>query len=193
MRDIGPRKAAERDRDRLLEHFRTLALIDPLTELPNRRATLDRLMQQLSASDRHSRPLCAAIIDIDYFKRVNDVHGHAGGDVVLQHVARCIARSLRRSDSVGRIGGEEFLAILPDTELETAVQVLERTLRHVASKSAVLPGGEACRVTVSIGVAAAQGSGDDLIAAADAAMYRAKAAGRNRVEAGPVQSAAASA
>jgi diguanylate cyclase (GGDEF)-like protein len=127
------------------------------------------------------------MIDVDHFKAVNDTHGHSVGDQVLEHVARQLAAALRVSDDVGRWGGEEFLALLPEADADEALSAAER-LRAQVQHSA-FPGADGpIAVTVSVGVVAVPASAladariDDLVRRADAALYRAKALGRNRVE-----------
>lgn len=153
---------------------------DPLTGIPNRRYMEEELAMLASAARRHHTPLAALLVDIDYFKRVNDEHGHAAGDAVLRRVAEGLQRSVRAEDVVARWGGDEFLVLLPNTGIEAAVALAERLRTGVAAEA---DDSEAApRVTVSIGCAASfEPEGMTLIRAADAAMYRAKAEGRNRV------------
>lgn len=149
---------------------------DPLTGIHNRRYVEEELARLASAARRHHTPLAALLVDIDHFKQVNDVHGHADGDAALRRVAEGLRRSVRAEDVVARWGGDELLVLLPNTDLEAAVAMAERL--RVATEA---EGGEA-PVTVSIGCAASfEPEGMTLVPAADAAMYRAKAEGRNRV------------
>lgn len=164
-----------------------LALRDGLTGLLNRRAMQDRAEAVLAAARRHRTPFALALVDVDHFKAVNDTHGHHQGDRILAHAARCLASGVRASDDVGRWGGEEFLALLPDADATEATMAAERLRARV--EASPFPGAAGpITVTVSVGVAAAAPAGveavqiDDLIRAADAALYRAKAQGRNRVE-----------
>jgi diguanylate cyclase (GGDEF)-like protein len=124
------------------------------------------------------------MIDIDHFKSVNDRYGHPAGDRVLRDVARLLQEGVRTVDTVGRYGGEEFVAILPQTEMADARQLAERLRRAIEAHVVKVPAGE-IRVTVSIGVAkypaVAIATPDDLVRAADQALYRAKEEGRNRV------------
>jgi diguanylate cyclase (GGDEF)-like protein len=172
-----------------LHTLRTLALAerlastDELTGLPNVRATHEALRRMFADAERGGRPLAAALLDLDRFKRVNDEHGHAKGDDVLGATAAVVSRTIRAGDFAGRLGGEEFLLLLPDTDSERAVQVAERVVQALRLVDvAELP----LMVTGSIGVAAypadAQ-SADELLRAADRAMYEAKAAGRDGVKA----------
>lgn len=168
---------------------RELAARDPLTGTHNRRALFDALAQLASQSRRHGRPLAALMIDIDHFKRVNDTHGHASGDAVLQEVGRRLHARLRRHDVLARFGGEEFVLLLPDTDQARALVVAEDLRSAVKERPMTVgPRTDAVSVTVSIGVhACIAGDGPDepdrLLAACDAALYRAKARGRDRVEA----------
>lgn len=166
-----------------------LALRDGLTGLLNRRALQDRAHADLMAARRHGAPFALALVDVDHFKSINDTYGHQLGDQVLRHVAQALAAGLRASDDVGRWGGEEFLAILPEADTGQAVAAAERLREIVQAAPFHAPGGP-IPVTVSIGVAAvpparlAEARIDDVIRVADAALYRAKALGRNRVERG---------
>jgi two-component system cell cycle response regulator len=149
---------------------------DALTGLANRRFILTQLGGMVSGARRHHRPLTAAVIDVDHFKAVNDTHGHAEGDKVLAAVAHALREHLRAEDQLGRLGGEEFLALLPDTSAETAPAALEKLRASVAEIG----------VTVSIGWAAWEGdSADELLQRADDALYEAKAHGRDCVMAAP--------
>ena len=162
-----------------------LAYSDGLTGVPNRRFLERQLQALVSGATRHGRPLAVALVDLDHFKAVNDGHGHAAGDVVLTEVARRIAGRLRASDHVGRFGGEEFLVLLPDTDADAAAAVTEGLREEIArdpvrADSAIVP------VTASIGWATWDGDQiADLLARADEALYRAKAAGRDRVVGAP--------
>lgn len=159
------------------------ALTDLLTELPNRRAAMDRLQAAWGAADRSSQALSVMVIDLDHFKRINDTYGHAIGDAVLKAVAAILRHSARKNDSVCRIGGEEFLIICESAPLEAAFLSAER-LRETLSANRVQVGGFTFPVTISVGVAtktAAMRNEDALVRAADKALYDAKNAGRNRV------------
>jgi two-component system cell cycle response regulator len=155
---------------------------DALTGLPNRRHLAERLAEMGSASSRHHRPLGVLMLDIDHFKRVNDAAGHEAGDVVLCEFAHRLQRLPRMEDVVGRWGGEEFLALLPDTDLAGAQLLAQRTLAAIAAQPFALPDGTALNITVSIGCAVdVTHDTDKLVARADSALYEAKTAGRNRV------------
>lgn len=168
----------------LHEDARRLATTDPLTGLLNRRAFLDALERERSRADRHHFPVSLLLLDVDHFKSVNDRHGHAAGDAVLRGVAEVLRRVARRSDCVGRWGGEEFVLALPQTGGPGAEVAAERIRRGIARTPHALPGGAELKVTVSVGVASADSpwTPESLIAAADRAMYRAKEHGRDRVE-----------
>ncbi|CAA7611878.1 diguanylate cyclase [Magnetospirillum sp. UT-4] len=177
LTDITERKALE-------DELRRLATTDPLTGAANRRRFMDVANRECERAERYRTPLSLAMLDIDHFKRVNDTWGHGIGDEVLRAVVRAVAGGLREIDLIGRLGGEEFAVLLPETELDGAMAVAERLRRAVAETDVPVPGG-AYRVTVSLGVADWSGGGlDALLGRADRALYRAKDAGRDRVEAG---------
>lgn len=158
-----------------------LASTDELTGLANRRALSAAAENALAQSRRDGSPLAMLMVDVDHFKRINDTHGHAFGDEVLRHLARVLAKGLRDQDRLGRLGGEEFLAVLPSTSLADARRVAERMRAAVAAAPLTGPNGPVV-VTVSVGVAGGEdASAASLIARADAALYRAKHAGRNAV------------
>jgi len=156
---------------------------DLLTEALTRRAMEEMAADELARSRRHGLPLSLLLLDIDHFKLVNDQYGHAAGDTALRQFAAAVRRCLRREDVFGRLGGEEFCALLPSTALEGAAQLAERIRQSVANL-AVEAGGNRLSLKVSIGVASLGehgGSWDELVNQADRAMYAAKRAGRNRV------------
>lgn len=160
-----------------------LAVTDGLTGLNNHRRFYEALNTELLRSDRHRRQLAVLMIDVDFFKRVNDALGHPIGDDLLRKLAEVLSKDLRQTDLIARYGGEEFAVILPETSKAEALQVAERMRAAVESK--VNEGGPWKQtVTVSIGVAVFPEDGrtaEQLLAAADAAMYVAKRQGRNRV------------
>ncbi|WP_159875477.1 MULTISPECIES: diguanylate cyclase [Aquitalea] len=163
------------------------AQTDGLTGLYNRRYAMRYLPQIWDEAKLSQQPLSALMLDIDHFKVVNDEHGHDVGDTILQQFAGILRLFCRRTDIICRFGGEEFLIILPDTRLATAIQVAERIRSTLASRNMVAS-GLALSLTVSIGVAeksTAHGTVEALIKAADQALYQAKRTGRNRVEAAP--------
>jgi two-component system cell cycle response regulator len=174
--------------EELVEQTRRLeALIfeDTLTRLSNRRHILTQLSSQVSGARRHGRPLSVAIIDIDHFKAVNDVYGHQAGDEVLAAVAATLQDHLRAEDHIGRLGGEEFLVVLPDTDATAAARVTDK-LRCEVSQTRVDHGGHELVVTVSIGMATWEGEDQhELLHRADEALYAAKAGGRDRALSAP--------
>jgi two-component system, cell cycle response regulator len=173
----------------LLEQTRRLESLifeDALTGLANRRYILSQLGAQVSAARRHGRPVSVAIVDVDHFKAVNDSHGHEAGDRVLVAVAKALSDHLRAEDQLGRLGGEEFLAVLPDTDADAAAAVAERMRAEVAD-TVVEHDGTPLRVTVSIGMATWEGDEPPelLLRRADDALYGAKAGGRDRAVSAP--------
>ncbi len=161
-----------------------LATIDPLTGIPNRQNVLTRVDEELARAGRYRRSLSVVLVDLDLFKRLNDTHGHAAGDVVLREVARRLATNIRAVDAVGRFGGEEFLVVLPETDADAAASLAEKLRRAVASTPIRLLDGHEVTVTLSAGVAGGPGdvlSADTLVRDADAALYSAKALGRDNV------------
>ncbi len=169
---------------RHLERLAGLARKDPLTGLPNRRALEEELPRAFARAMRAGASLSVVVLDVDRFKEVNDTHGHAAGDAVLAAVAARAAAALRGSDVIARLGGEEFAVLLPGTDLARAAEAAERIRAAVAAEPIVLGGALALDVTVSLGCAALRPEEDDgraLLARADARLYEAKRAGRNRV------------
>lgn len=159
-----------------------MATEDPLTRLLNRRGLEDALHISLARAGRAGAPIAAIMVDIDHFKQVNDSFGHDTGDQVLRSIAGTLERVSRAGDVVARIGGEEFLLILPDTEV-TAARVLAERIRTAIGDHPLLVDHQRIPITVSLGVAGGQGKVDldQLTAEADRAMYLAKRGGRNRV------------
>lgn len=165
------------------ERLKELATHDPLTGVLNARAYYEACDQQIRISQRADQSFSVLFIDLDHFKKINDGFGHAAGDEVLRTVARVLRDSLRQSDLLGRIGGEEFSVFLPDTDLNGAIQVAETLRQRVADCQIALQGSH-LQVTASIGVAnrdPQQPSIKAIQQRADEAMYEAKKAGRNRV------------
>ncbi len=161
-----------------------LATTDQLTAVLNRQASLHHLASELERSIRYNSPLTVGLIDIDHFKRVNDAYGHAAGDMVLRHVAQVLRTNIRSVDTLGRYGGEEFLLVLPETDVEQAAAAAEKLRRLVGRTPVTLPDGEQVAVTVSIGIAAGVGAGlrlDTMTRDADTALYAAKSLGRDQV------------
>ncbi len=163
--------------------LRELATHDPLTRVLNRRAFFERGKFLLQVAQRHERPLALVAIDLDHFKRVNDVHGHPAGDAVLRQFTHFVATHLRQSDLVARYGGEEFMLLLPDTDLAGATGLAEK-LRAGLQGEPFTWEDRTLSLTASFGVAVSthESTMDGLYAQADKALYRAKHAGRNRVE-----------
>ena len=176
--DVTERKRLERD-------LKLQARTDPLTGLFNRRHFMPLAEAELARTTRYHSPLSALMLDIDHFKRINDSRGHRTGDLVLQHLAHLARLTLRDVDIVGRLGGEEFAILLPQTGIDQAMEVAER-LRQAIAESAVMPDtGLPLHYTASLGVAwvtdGMQTNVDTLLNEADQALYAAKKAGRNRV------------
>jgi diguanylate cyclase (GGDEF)-like protein len=160
------------------------ATTDLLTGIPNRPAILASLFAEVERADRYDRPLAVTFIDIDNFKTVNDTFGHAAGDVVLRGVATTIRTNLRSADILGRYGGEEFMAVLPETDAPAAAAIAEKLRQLILGARYAVDGVGPLSVTVSIGVVAGAGRAlnvHDLVRHADAAMYSAKSLGRNQV------------
>ena len=176
--------------------WRHLSGKDALTGLANRAWFDERLEEEMSRAHRSGQPLSLAIVDLDSFRDLNAAHGHAGGDLALQTVARRLRQSIRKSDLAARLGGDEFVLVFPDTEVEQAVLRLE-SLREEVAGLRIQAGRAQFTVTMSVGVASfpADGGGTaEVLAAADARAFEAKALGKNRVvgpERGPTLSAVA--
>jgi len=166
------------------EELQHLASTDGLTGILNRRKFLELAEAEFRRHQRYHHPLAFIIADLDHFKRINDRHGHQTGDLVLKNFARHLAECVRELDLLGRIGGEEFGLILPETDLEPARQVAERIRAGCGSLCLTTGAGQRVEFTVSLGVSEAR-AGDrslsHLMARADVALYQAKAAGRDRV------------
>lgn len=165
----------------ILEKHRQKALQDPLTELPNREAYKERATAEVQRWQRYGRPLTIAIFDIDHFKKVNDTYGHQAGDRVIKVIGRSIAKRLREVDFFCRYGGEEFVALMPETDSATALAVLEK-IREAIAKAEFNYKEQPMSITLSVGVTEFK-TNDSLESAferADQALYSAKANGRNR-------------
>jgi len=163
-----------------------LSITDGLTKLHNHRHFQDELARAFEESQRYQRPLSLAMIDLDFFKKINDTHGHAVGDDVLKRASALFRSSARSTDLVARYGGEEFAVMMPETTLQDAILFAEK-IRHLIEESELDTQAGVIPVTVSIGVASVPHSrihsAKDLIVAADRALYRAKKGGRNQVQA----------
>jgi diguanylate cyclase (GGDEF)-like protein len=173
------------DNARLAQRLHELSSHDGLTRQLNHRATYDRLTEELARAGRYQHPLSVILCDFDDFKRINDTYGHQAGDAVLREGAAALRGCLRASDLLGRYGGEEFLVVLPEVDLESGRLAAERLRRALAESPLPVPGGEV-RVTASFGVAEmseipGKPTADLLVSLADRRLYEAKAAGRNRV------------
>jgi diguanylate cyclase (GGDEF)-like protein/PAS domain S-box-containing protein len=178
IRDISERKAAE-------EAIRQLAFYDHLTTLPNRRLLLDRVKLAMTQATRNKTLLAFLAIDLDRFKPVNDNHGHDVGDLLLQAVALRIQTCLRRSDTVSRVGGDEFVVLLPDLQSIEDGLITAQKIRQALNQPFTLEGGYVVSISSSAGVAFYPQHGEtdaQLAKNADIAMYQAKALGRNTVE-----------
>jgi diguanylate cyclase (GGDEF)-like protein len=159
------------------------ATVDRLTGVPNRGSLLSALFAEVERAVRYERPLSVAFVDIDHFKAVNDTYGHASGDIVLRGVAQTIEANLRASDMIGRYGGEEFMLILTETDVEEGAVLTEKLRTLVQKQRFQVEGNPDLSVTISIGIAGGSGQVlrvDNLVRDADAAMYSAKSLGRNQ-------------
>ncbi|BAI71986.1 hypothetical protein AZL_013480 [Azospirillum sp. B510] len=171
------------ERRSMEEALRDMASRDPLTGIYNRRSFMEMARSQLARAHRFHEPLSVFVLDVDHFKRINDTFGHATGDDALRMVAAGCQAILREYDILGRLGGEEFVVVLPGATADESRVVAERVRRHLARMPIEAPDGT-FRLTVSIGIAGLEGATDTLeraIHRADLALYRAKHLGRNRV------------
>lgn len=175
LHSLGNQLGIAIDNARLYEKTKELSLHDHLTGLPNRRFMDINLQRAVALATRYDTPLCIAMFDIDFFKDYNDANGHDAGDKLLVVVAKKIATGCRDTDMAARFGGEEFLLILPESELNQARLAVDRIRQDIAGS---------CDITISAGVTLYQkdSSVEELIKAADKALYRAKENGKNRVE-----------
>lgn len=174
--NITERKAQE-------AQLRQLSITDALTGVENRRGFMVQLERLHARQRRHGHPLSVLMFDLDWFKQVNDRYGHAVGDEVLKHVTQQAGQRLRRSDHLGRLGGEEFAVLLPDTQLDGALAAAQVLCQGVAMHPAMTSAGPVA-VTVSVGVSEVNlndANPEDALSRADSALYQAKAQGRNRV------------
>lgn len=170
---------------RLEADLKRQTVLDPLTQVLNRRGLDEVLSRELARYARYGNPLTVALVDLDHFKQLNDTHGHITGDMVLTGVARLLTKFVRRTDTVARMGGEEFVLILPHTGPGPAELLLERVRAGIASYAGQEP-EIPVTVTASIGFSTTRDRADvsptELLREADRALYEAKAAGRNRVQ-----------
>jgi two-component system, cell cycle response regulator len=181
---VRKRRYTERLRDNVQASIE-MAITDALTSLFNRRYMESHLGTLIEQAAARGKPLSTLVIDIDYFKAINDTHGHDAGDDVLRDFALRIKRSIRGIDLACRYGGEEFVIVMPETDMAVAAMVAERLRRRIAAEPfPIQEGASAIPVTISIGIAALRGDDDTaaaLLKRADQALYRAKRDGRNRV------------
>ena len=183
IRDTRLRSSLGRLAERMTEAW-TMATMDLLTGVLNRQALLSRLDAELDRAARYGHQLSIILVDIDHFKRLNDTYGHVAGDQMLHAVAEVLRASVRGVDIVGRYGGEEFMVVLPETDVDAAATLAEKLRRFVALRSLALEDGSVVSVTLSAGVAGGFGSHlnlETLVRDADNAMYSAKALGRDQV------------
>jgi two-component system, cell cycle response regulator len=174
------------DNARLSQRLQELSSHDGLTRLLNHRAIYERLEEELQRGHRFGHPVSVVICDLDHFKRVNDSFGHLAGDAVLRSAATIMRHSVRATDVIGRYGGEEFLSVLPESDLDSARQAAERLRKALATNPIAVPNGSSITITGSFGVATASeltggGGAESLVALADRRLYQAKAEGRNCV------------
>lgn len=165
--------------------LRMIAQVDHLTGALTRRGFIEQAEREISRARRYDRPSAIVILDVDHFKSVNDTYGHAAGDQVLHQIAKLAGVALRPTDVFGRLGGEEFAMLLPETNGEDAVVVAERLRQTIADHPMPLPGGRTMHVTASFGVAEFDPMSVSVAAwleRADTMLYAAKAAGRNRTK-----------
>lgn len=187
---IGPHTFRVKRLDALERQFHEQVLVqstqDSVTGLNNRATVFGCLERQAEIARRYKRPLSVCLLDLDHFKWVNDCFGHAAGDVALEAVGHVLASRVRAGDQVGRVGGEEFLVVLPETAAFAALHLAEAIRTALQEHPIYAPGSsERINLTCSIGVAELQDEDADagaLLARADAALYHAKALGRNRTE-----------
>jgi len=181
---VRKRRYTERLRDNVQISIE-MAITDALTGLFNRRYMESHLASLLEQASARGKPLAVLVLDIDYFKSINDSHGHDAGDDVLREFALRTKRSIRGIDLACRFGGEEFVVVMPETDIAVAAMVAERLRRRIAAEPfASNAGGNSIPVTISIGIAALRGAEDNaasVLKRADQALYRAKRDGRNRV------------
>jgi two-component system, cell cycle response regulator len=170
--------------ERILKRLYDSSIRDPLTGAENRRSLDGRLVSEIAFAMRHKRPVSVILLDIDFFKQVNDRHGHPAGDEVLRTVAEAIRNQLRTEDVLARYGGEEFAILLRDTALPEAVLVAER-LRQRIARTTISINGEDIGVTISGGCSSLSccvgTTPEELVGVADRRLYRAKRSGRNRI------------
>lgn len=166
------------------DRLQRLTFTDEMTGIYNYRFLSKQLDIEIRRAKRYSKPLCACLIDIDFFKQINDQYGHPGGDTSLRAVAEILKKNVRSVDFVGRYAGDEFLIIFPDTEIEDAIRLCERVLKDMNEKP-IRIGSQEVQLSLSIGLASydekLRSTPEKLVEAADRCLYSAKEEGRNRV------------
>ncbi|MCW6037420.1 diguanylate cyclase [Spirulina subsalsa FACHB-351] len=187
LRDVSERQEIQAELRKSLqrqlqlnESLKLLSTLDDLTNLANRRSILNTLKNEFSRSQRYSRTLSIAVIDLDHVKRINDDYGHEMGDQVIYNTGQSIQKSLRECDAVGRMGGDEFLVVLPETSLQNAVLIAQRIQEEIKSLS-IMPDDSSLVLSASIGMAEYHENDSNyshLLKRADQAMYQAKDQGR---------------
>ena len=183
---IGQLRDTMHENDLARQQLHFLATTDGLTGMFNRRHFILLAEEEFKRAHRYARPICVAMADLDFFKRINDSHGHAAGDTVLQSMSELFGRILRQSDWVCRYGGEEFAFVFPETPLPEAHRLAERLRERAAASWIDLSDGTRLQMTLSLGLAdASAGSLEAALHRADAALYEAKTQGRNRVVVAP--------
>lgn len=171
------------------QKLKELLNTDALTGLSNRRSVVGGLYKEVERARRYKRPFCCIMIDIDHFKKINDTYGHQAGDEVLRVIGKIMKSIFRNSDLTGRYGGEEFIVLLPETDIEGAMAAAEKIRAEVENAEIVIAEKEVIRMTSSFGVSCLCEDDDmplekkaaDLVGRADKALYKAKSEGRNRV------------
>lgn len=176
-----------REKERLQKELAHVAMYDTLTDILSRRALLEQAEVERQRTKRYGRDLSLLMIDIDHFKKVNDTYGHLIGDIVLREVAQTLKKQTRRSDFVGRYGGEEFLIILPETSIEKALILAEKLRKQVSELTTPVDGQVLKDVTISIGATEYEDDPtiDEFINRSDKWLYAAKQSGRNQVQPQP--------
>lgn len=183
MRDIQFRKSLEENQRMTMATLKKLAFIDELTMIPNRRSFYDSLKKLIASNLRHGRYAAMAIVDIDNFKEINDTYGHDVGDLVLRNISKAFIENLREEDTVGRIGGEEFGFLLPETDEDGAYVVLERVRLAVKHFRFFIFENYYLNVTVSIGFVkfGSNQTLEQIIKCADIALYKSKNSGKDTI------------
>jgi diguanylate cyclase (GGDEF)-like protein/PAS domain S-box-containing protein len=182
-RNITDRKEAEEEKRHIINRLEHLSNTDSLTGLLNRRALTDSLNYEIDRSKRYLSELSLILCDIDYFKEINDTHGHEAGDRALQTISSILKTILRKTDIAGRHGGDEFMLILPETSIKGAESLADKILASVRGTSLPLKNGRSIRLSMSIGISSLEAgtdSTDTFMKRADEAMYASKQAGRDR-------------